>query len=409
MKVYRKYKNLYGLFFLTIFSVFIAVCFGIYTGNLMKKIPKDIYVESNKTTTIELNLPVTADNVVQTVDFKKPVTFIANNTGTYKMDLKLFGLFDVSPVNVNVVEQKNVYPCGFQAGLYMKTDGVLVVKTENIKDEYGNFISPCENIIRAGDYIVAVNGKVVSKKEELMDMVSEFSSDEMVFTVRRNNSNIDVSIRPVKNENGEYKAGLWVKDDAQGIGTVTFIDENGNFGALGHGISDTDTENMLQISEGALYRTNIISIVKGADGTPGEFIGTIDYRKSNILGQINVNCSNGVYGTINKELIDEYNLTLLPVGYSYEAHKGEALIRMYVKGELKEYPIVIEDLSNSESKNITFRVTSQELLDMTNGIVQGMSGCPIIQDGKIIGAVTHVFIDNSKCGYGIYLEKMLGN
>ena len=116
-----------------------------------------------------------------------------------------------------------------------------------------------------------------------------------------------------------------------------------------------------------------------------------------------------MYGTINKELIDEYNLSLLPVGYSYEAHKGEALIRMYVKGELKEYPIVIEDLANSESKNITLRGTSQELLGMTNGIVQGMSGCPIIQDGKIIGAVTHVFIDNSKCGYGIYLEKMLGN
>ncbi len=409
MKVYCKYKNLYRLFFLTVFSVFVAVCFGIYMGHLVKKIPKDIYVESNKTTTIELNLPVTGDNVVQTVDFKKPVTFVANNTGTYKMDLKLFGLFDVSTVNVNVVEQKNVYPCGFQTGLYMKTDGVLVVKTENIEDEYGNLISPCENIIRAGDYIVAVNGNVVSKKTELIDILNDFSSDELVFTVRRNNAQIDVSICPVKNENGEYKAGLWVKDDAQGIGTVTFIDENGNFGALGHGISDTDTEKMLEISEGALYRTNIISIVKGADGTPGEFIGTIDYKKSNVLGTIQINRANGVYGTIDKDLINEYNLSMMPVGYSYEAHKGEAFIRMYVKGELKEYPIMIEELSNSENKNITFRVTSQELLDMTNGIVQGMSGCPIIQDGKIIGAVTHVFIDNSKCGYGIYLEKMLGD
>lgn len=407
MKEYRKNSRICRSFFLTVCGVIIAVCFGIYTGILMKKIPRNIYVEHNKSTTLELNLPVTGDNVIQTVDFKKPVTFVANNIGTYKMDIKLFGIFDISTVNVNVVEQKNVYPCGFQAGLYMRTDGVLVVNTENIEDSSGNLISPCENIIRTGDYILAVDGNPVNNKDELIEFISQCESNEMVLTVRRNNTDIDLCVRPVRSNDGEYKVGLWVKDDTQGIGTVTYIDENGMFGALGHGITDSDTDKLLSISEGALYRTNIVSIVRGQDGTPGEFVGTIDYKKTNLLGEIDCNKTNGIYGTIDAKLIDEYNLKMKPVGYSYETHKGEAAIRMYVNGEFKEYPIVIEDLSNSESKNITFRVVSDELIELTNGIVQGMSGCPIIQDGKIIGAVTHVFIDNSKCGYGIYIEKML--
>ena len=151
MKEYRKNNKIFRLFFLTVIGVIIAAGFGIYAGILMKKIPRNIYVENNKTTTLELNLPVTGDNVIQTVDFNKPVTFVAGSTGTYKMDIKLFGVFDISTVNVNVVEQKNVYPCGFQTGLYMKTDGVLVVGTENIEDSYGNLISPCENVIRTGD------------------------------------------------------------------------------------------------------------------------------------------------------------------------------------------------------------------------------------------------------------------
>ena len=407
MKEYRKNNKIFRLFFLTVIGVIIAAGFGIYAGILMKKIPRNIYVENNKTTTLELNLPVTGDNVIQTVDFNKPVTFVAGSTGTYKMDIKLFGVFDISTVNVNVVEQKNVYPCGFQTGLYMKTDGVLVVGTENIEDSYGNLISPCENVIRTGDYISAVNGNYINRKDELIDIISEFNGGELIFTVRRNESDIDVSIRPVRDTNGDYKVGLWVKDDAQGIGTVTYIDEGGRFGALGHGITDTDTDKLLDISDGALYRTNIISIIKGEDGTPGEFVGTIDYKKSNVLGEINSNRTNGIYGTIDTKLIEEYDLKMMSVGYSYETHKGTAAIRMYVKGEFKEYPIIIEELSNNESKNITFRVVSEELLELTNGIVQGMSGCPIIQDGKIIGAVTHVFIDNSKCGYGIYMEKMM--
>jgi stage IV sporulation protein B len=217
----------------------------------------------------------------------------------------------------------------------------------------------------------------------------------------------DVSIQPVLDESGEYKIGLWVKDDAQGIGTLTFIDSNQCFGALGHGISDETTSSLLNIENGLLYKTKIVSIIKGSNGKPGELVGTIDYSGTEKLGRIIENSSCGIYGKLDKDLTKTYNLELMEVGVSSLVHKGTAFIRMYQGNEYKDYEIELTNISYNGQKNLTFCVKSEELLNLTNGIVQGMSGCPIIQDNNVIGAVTHVLVDDSTKGYGIFIEKMM--
>jgi stage IV sporulation protein B len=176
-------------------------------------------------------------------------------------------------------------------------------------------------------------------------------------------------------------------------------------------MSDSSSGELLESSNGFLYRTNIISITKGQDNAPGEYVGVIDYSYSNRLGLVSANRKTGIFGTLSAskcdDLISEYSLTPYEIGFSREVHKGEASVLVYLNGELKAYDIYIEEISYRDEKNITFRCTSDELIDITNGIVQGQSGSPIIQDNKIIGAVTHVFVGDSRKGYGIFIENMM--
>ena len=402
-----KKKIVYRFFIFVLFFIVSASGMGIYAHMVAKQLPGEIYLQNNRITTLQLGLPVTAENDTQKVNLSRPVAFAAEQTGSYPMQIKLFGVFDIRTVDVNVVEPDYVYPCGFQIGLYLKTDGVLAVNTQSITDIYGNEVNPCENIIRQGDYILAVNAEKVSSKGTLAEAVKKCSGTEVVFTILRNGQQFDVSVTPVMDEGGNYKIGLWVKDDAQGIGTMTYIDSSGGFGALGHGISDETTAGLLTIHDGRLYKTKIVSIIKGTEGTPGEFIGTIDYQEKNFLGSIRKNTVSGIFGTLDKNLAEEYELEYMQVGYSHEVEKGKAYIRMYTDNSYQDYQIEIDHISYGGQKNLTFTVKSPELLAMTNGIVQGMSGSPILQNGKFVGAVTHVFIDNPTKGYGIFAETML--
>ena len=374
-----KKKIVYRFFIFVLFFIVSASGMGIYAHMVAKQLPGEIYLQNNRITTLQLGLPVTAENDTQKVNLSRPVAFAAEQTGSYPM----------------------------QIGLYLKTDGVLAVNTQSITDIYGNEVNPCENIIRQGDYILAVNAEKVSSKGTLAEAVKKCGGTEVVFTILRNGQQFDVSVTPVMDEGGNYKIGLWVKDDAQGIGTMTYIDSSGGFGALGHGISDETTAGLLTIHDGRLYKTKIVSIIKGTEGTPGEFIGTIDYQEKNFLGSIRKNTVSGIFGTLDKNLAEEYELEYMQVGYSHEVEKGKAYIRMYTDNSYQDYQIEIDHISYGGQKNLTFTVKSPELLAMTNGIVQGMSGSPILQNGKFVGAVTHVFIDNPTKGYGIFAETML--
>lgn len=345
------------------------------------------------------------------IDLSAPVTMRADTLSSYQMDLKLFGIIPFKQVNVDVIENMTLTPVGMPIGIYLKTDGVLIIGIGDYISLDGSKVSPAEYLLKSGDYILAVDGEPVSDKNTFIEMVEESGGKALVLTIRRGEEEFDVKLKPIQNQNGEYKLGIWVRDNAQGVGTMTFVDEQGNFGALGHGINDVDTSLILQLDSGTLYKTDIIAIKKGTRGDPGEMTGMIDYADSNILGVITDNTERGIFGSCNEKMLGKIEADPLPIGLKQEVEAGPAQILCTVDGEPAYYDIMIKEVhldNGNVNKGIVLQVTDPELIALTGGIVQGMSGAPIIQNGKIVGAVTHVLINDATSGYGIFIEEMLG-
>lgn len=414
MSSYMKYKIF--LYVLLLTGMIGLLGFTVYV--VASRIPEKIILKEEDESVLDLGLPFTGEiesrsvsgNYISSVNFNDSVSITTGQPGTYNVRLKLFGLIYYKDITIDVVENKELYACGIPVGVYLKSEGVLVIDNARFLTMEGQYANPCENIIKQGDYIVSVNGDTVSGKNELIDKVMTSEGSPLVLGIMRENHYIEVKVTPCKDSSGDYKVGLWVRDDTQGIGTLTYIDENGNFGSLGHGISDIDTGEIFNIHEGVLYRASILSIVKGQSGEPGEYVGTIDYSTRNQIGLIRENSKKGVFGVINADLGQLGSFEKYQIGYKYDVKPGSAYIISGVDENVKKYEIQIDavDYSNNNlNKGIEFTVTDQELIRLTNGIVQGMSGSPIIQDDRIIGAVTHVFVNDSRKGYGIFIENML--
>ena len=313
---------------------------------------------------------------------------------------------------MEVVNTQYAIPCGAPVGIYLKSNGIMVIGTGEITGLDGLPTEPAAGILKSGDYIETINGQVLETKEQLADAVNHLNGEDAVLTVRRVEEIMSISLQPVTAQDGTQKLGVWVRSDTQGIGTMTYLDLNGKFGALGHGISDSDTGEVVQISDGALYDTEIIGIEKGSIGNPGIMSGVIYYGPGSLLGEIDSNSEVGIFGTAGEKLRQAMNMQPLQIGYRQDVKKGTAWIRSGISGEIKDYQIEILKVDYStahQNKSLVIQVTDPELLALTGGIVQGMSGSPIIQDGKLIGAVTHVFIQDSTKGYGIFIENMLGH
>ncbi len=347
------------------------------------------------------------------VNLLDTININTGRSGSYSFEFKLFGLISMKKVLVNVCEETLVIPCGIPVGIYIETDGVMVVDIGDITLEDGTTKSPASDIIWPGDYIVKVGSEKVRTKEELVIAISESqqrSAGYVTIGLYRDGRYQEVRILPVKAQDGSYKIGTWVRDDCQGLGTLTYIDSEGKFGALGHGISDVDTGKIVDTCGGRLYCARIWSIVKGKSGAPGEVVGSINYDPSYFLGIIEDNTDIGIYGTCDENIYQYIESYALPVGYKQEIDLGSAYIRSFIDGSIRDYEINITsiDASNgNHNKGISFTVTDRELLESTGGIIQGMSGSPIIQNGKIIGAVTHVLVNDPTRGYGIFIENML--
>lgn len=312
--------------------------------------------------------------------------------------------------STSVLENDTVLLGGMPVGIYMETDGVMVLSTEEITGIDGADYEPAADLVQSGDYITAVNGTEISGKADLLDAVGHLDGDSVTLTVKRDDETMDIRIVPVEYEPDEYRLGIWVRDNVQGLGTITFLTEQSRFGALGHGIHDTDTNVLMSIDSGTVYRTSIQDIRKGVSGSPGSMEGIIVYNDYNVLGTIDKNTEAGIYGTIDRidELFDEQ----IPIetAAKEEIVTGDAVIRCFIDNEIKEYKIQVTDIDMSDTeinKGLVIQVTDPELLEKTGGIIQGMSGSPIIQNGKLIGAVTHVFVQDSTKGYGIFVENML--
>ena len=344
------------------------------------------------------------------IDLSNTVTMRANELNTYRMDLKLFGVIPFKQVNIEVIQNKLVTPVGVPVGIYLKTDGILVVGVGDFLSLGGQNVSPSRYLLKSGDYILAVDGEAVWDKSGFMQLIEECNGYPVVLKIRRDGEEFEVEVQPVQNQSGSYKLGIWVRDNAQGVGTLTFVDSEGNFGALGHGINDVDTSIVMEVKSGTLYGTEIIAIKRGKRGDPGEMTGMIEYTEQNILGVIYGNTTQGVFGTCNETMLSQIEGEAIPIGLKQEVEIGPAQILCAVDGEPKYYDIEIKECHLDHSnvnRGIVLQVTDPELIAVTGGIIQGMSGAPIIQNGKLIGALTHVLVNDATSGYGIFIEEML--
>lgn len=368
-----------------------------------RKVPDEIHVSESSAHEVQelLEHPL--------LEFEDAIT--VSGEGSYLLPCRLLGMIPFKDIKVTPTEAGSVYVSGSTVGIYMETEGVLIIDTGEILCEGGTAREPAKNIVRPGDYIVAFNEQKVSNKKELMEDLEILDGEDVILDVIRNGEKIPVSLTPVKDAGGEYKLGIWVRDNTQGIGTLTFVDEKGRYGALGHGISDVDTGELLHISKGALYQAEILGIQKGKSGSPGELSGLIRYEPGQIIGAVDTNSKNGIYGSFYDRRAG-IPVKKTEVAYKQELEVGSASILCCVDGSVKEYDAEITRIDmNHEDTNKSFviHVTDPELLEITGGIVQGMSGSPILQKGKFAGAVTHVFVQDSTSGYGIFAETMLEN
>lgn len=303
-----------------------------------------------------------------------------------------------------------VIPGGMPIGIYLETEGVLVLGTEAIEGMDGQEYEPAAHLVKEGDYIVGFNDEVIEDKSELIAAVKSLNQDDVVLKVMRGEQTIDIRVKAVQCAVDDYKLGIWVRDNAQGLGTITYLTADSEFGALGHGIHDTDTGELLNISKGVLYTTSIRDIQKGENGVPGGMEGIIVYNNYNMLGSITENSEEGIYGTLDRIDTLFHNAEPVETASAKEIEEGAATIRCSVEGKVEEYQVQITEVNPSAkevNKTIELEVTDEKLLELTGGIVQGMSGSPILQNGKLIGAVTHVFVNNPARGYGILIEEML--
>jgi len=332
--------------------------------------------------------------------------------GSTKLNINLFDKFSVKDVDVSVIPKATVIPVGKVAGVKLYTNGVLVVGMSEVQGIDQIKYKPYEGSgIEEGDMIVLIGEKEISNTKDLIDTVNKSNGEKLNITYIRNGETLECSIIPTKTSSKEYKIGLWVRDSAAGVGTVTFYEPNSKkFGALGHGITDIDTGELIDISNGEFITTRILSIIKGENGTPGKLQGTIENQAN--IGEIDKNTAFGIFGSVNNlSVLDIDASKQMEVALREEIKLGSAKILCNLDGDKpKEYSIEIEKIfsnNNYDNKSMQIKVTDKELIEKTGGIIQGMSGAPIIQNEKLVGAVTHVLVNNPQEGYAVFGDLMI--
>lgn len=320
----------------------------------------------------------------------------------------------VKKVNVSILEGKKIVPGGQSVGVQLHTLGVLVVGHHLVYNN-NSAKSPGEEAdIHVGDVILEMDGNKITQLEDVKPIVSAAGKNDENIKVKlkRGKEIIETSLRPILNQkDNSYQIGLYIRDSATGIGTITFYDEEtGKYGALGHVISDTDTKKPIEIHEGKIVRSSVTSIEKGNEGIPGEKQAKFS-MKDKQLGTITKNSPFGIFGKLDPDMIKDQAQKPIPIGLSHEVKKGPAKIFTVVEGEkVESFDIEIVNTVTQKfpaTKGMVIKVTDEKLIEKTGGIVQGMSGSPIIQDGKLVGAVTHVFVNDPTSGYGVHIEWML--
>lgn len=325
---------------------------------------------------------------------------------SYTADIRLLGLIAVKHVQVQVVPAQRVVPDGESFGIKLYTEGVMVIGVADVDTAAGKKSPAIDAGVRKGDVLIAINGQTVNSNNEVADRFAQSGGAVCTLSLQRNGVAFQAQLRPQKSAaDGLYKAGMWVRDSTAGIGTISYFDPtNGIYGGLGHAVCDADTGKMLPLLEGEAVPSTITGVDKGTRGRTGELVGTLADTR---LGSLLINGDTGVYGVLTQQRAGKSYL----VAMRQQVHPGKAvLLTTLDESGPHAYAVRIEQVNyagGSHAHNMVVRVTDPTLIARTGGIVQGMSGSPLIQDGMFVGAVTHVFVNDPQKGYAIFAENML--
>ena len=393
----------------------------IFLLNIYCSVPSNLRIPENTAYTLELSPfcsvtgrsegTLAAANTTHAMleESNGDVSLNTGSTGEYSLSMKLFDCIPIKTINVTVTPKTYVVPSGSPIGVKLHTKGILIVSISDVTAVGNVQVSPGKAAgLKESDRILAVNGTAVDSAEDFAKLVNQIQGT-VTLTIARDEETFDVQVTPALSaEENQYKLGIWVRDSTAGIGTLTFYDpKTSAFGALGHAITDVDTGDVMTVNTGNIIGCKIISATKGESGTPGELTGSFSGKS---LGTITANSELGVYGHI--EAFDNiYAAEPVEVATRFQIKEGPAVILADVDGNgVAQYMVEIEKVSKSggiNNKGIILKITDPLLMEKTGGIVQGMSGAPILQNNMLIGAVTHVFVNDPQRGYGIFAENML--
>ncbi len=378
---------------LIIFSV-------IYVGE--KNIPDKITVIEDEEFNISNDLGV---NLYSIGDNGQLDTVMKTSSYPQKTKIKLLNIIPVKETVIYNAKRQYVIPGGELFGIKLYTDGVIIVDFEEIETENGTTCPAKISNLKTGDIVKSINGVSVTSSSHFSKLLQESKGEKLQLSILRKDKTIDVEFQTVlEKDSNKYRAGLWVRDSTAGLGTVTFYNKNNNtFAGLGHPIYDIDTNEIMPMKSGVMADVTLSGLNKSSFGKVGELCGTLTGDKSGILC---LNDVTGIYGYSNTNKTTE-----IPVAVKTEVKEGKAnIICTVTKAEPQIYEVeIVKIYSNATSvnKDMIIKVTDEELLEKTGGIIQGMSGSPIIQNGMLVGAVTHVFVNNPKQGYAIFAERMI--
>lgn len=404
-KMKKTAKVLFTVITLLIISIYSVVLY--YDVSL----PDEWYSEDTENFEINTLIPIKAERNIPKYESTFESSDSTENSFQNDSDstLRLFGIVPIKNIDVSNTERKYLTPGGELYGLKIHIDGVVVTDMGAIDSEDGNICPAEESGIAKGDVIKSISGKKITSSRDIEEVLENSEGNNITISAERNGCDFICSLKPAFSESlQKYEAGMWVRDSTAGIGTVTFYDTESNiFGSLGHPVCDSDTGTFIPFGECETSGVEISGVIKGTVGKTGSI--KAEFTSEEGIGSVTGNTYCGVYGIANASAIPKKGQ--FPIGYKQEVHTGKAEIYCTVYGDTAEkYEIEIKKIdldSDEKTKDMIIKVTDKSLLEKTGGIVCGMSGSPIIQDGKLIGAVTHVFVKDPTEGYAIFCEDML--
>jgi stage IV sporulation protein B len=423
-----KYRPYFG-FILVI--LFISLCLTPQTKSILSLPPyqkmvvgetSNIILSLPEILTEKINLEIkNSASSVLALPFDPPVTInkeptgfkiIALKPGKAEMQLKLWGYIPIKSIEVESISNQRVVVGGHSIGVLLQSKGIMVVGFAPIIGMEGEKIYPARDYgLQIGDLIMKANNKEIKSENDLARIIDKNKDEKIILEIKRSDKNITIAVPTAYcPETNRHRIGLFVRDGITGVGTLTFWDpQTGYYAALGHIIIDADTKKSINVLEGKIISASIQTVKAGQPGKPGEKIGVFN-EDSSLSGNILKNSCNGIYGQTDKKIENPKIKYQMEIGYAHQVVTGPAEMYTVVNGvEIEKFAVNIEKIypGRENGKGMVIKVTDPRLLNLTGGIIQGMSGSPIVQNNRIIGAVTHVFLNDPSRGYGIFMDNML--